>query len=205
MKIEKYTIKWLSWISVISFLLSISCLFIPSNCPIGKILPNIFIGILGSGLVVLFTSLISFSYKFRHNMEEMLFYSKRIMALYSNTRETSLDNMRIVSEKMEQFFQEFYIIYRDTEFNFFNIKFFDNTKDLFERLLVFLRPFLIINENIGKDDESIEWCNSSINDIKTITKVEYDDFVSAYENLYLIYDPKIFKYLQENNFIKPQG
>jgi hypothetical protein len=205
MKIEKITINWLSFAVAISFLLSISIFIFPNSFPNKDFLIDISIGIFCSGLVVLVTSVISFSIKFRSNMEEMLFYCKRIIAIYRNTRTPTYENIQLVSEKLELLFQDFYFVYKNTEFNFFNKRLNKNTKELFEWLIIFLRPFLLINENIGKDEESMEWVNSSLNDIKTITKAEFANFLTAYEDLYLVYDPKMYKDLQKISFFKTEG
>jgi hypothetical protein len=201
MKIEKFTTDWLTLIVGVSFLLSIYCLFLPDTFSNKSLIAGIFIGIFGSGLISLLTSLISFYIKFGQNMNHFLFCSKRIIGTYKNVTQPTLENITIVSERINLLYEDFYSVFSDIEFNLFTIKYKKEVDTLFEKSLEFIRPFFQVNDILEIDEDAKKSLNLLVIEIGAISKIELGKFESAYKNLYSTYNPGMFNYLKDMNIL----
>ena len=154
---------------------------------------DLFLGLLGGGVLAIFASLISVRIKFKKSMNKMLYIARNVKRYYDRVFyfQDNEDQHKFVAiaQKIIECFDEFYQNYHEIEYMLFNRK--DKVDKLFVSFGSFVSPFVSVVRMSGIPDKyDIEfYCAEA----KTVTKPKFFEFLYCLADVHELWNQEMFE------------
>jgi hypothetical protein len=194
METDKKVIRFFSLFCILSLALAfLSYAFKCRNSWL-EFLSYLFLGLFGSGVVVIFVSVISAKNRFKKSMNKMLFYAK--VAKISYDEFLYIDKGRFIkySQKFIECHNNFYNCYTTIEYVYFNRKFEKYIKNLFTTFTAFVAPFASAVSKNEIRDITAKDLDFYFAEARTLTRIKFYEFVHSYVDLYSLWDRKMLDF-----------
>ena len=195
MDTDKNTIRYVSIFSISALLLSLFSYAFRTCNNWFEFLSYLFLGLFGSGVVVVFASVISANNKFKRSMNNILFNAKVAKIYYDEIIYVNKGRFLKLSKNILDCYNNFYQSYTEIEFMFFNRKFEKNIVSLFNTFTSFIGPFAsAVRNNEIQEITSID-LDFYYSEARTMTKIKFYEFINSYVDLYSLWDNKMLDWV----------
>ena len=160
-----------------------------------EFLSYLFLGLFGSGVVVVFVSVISAKNRFKNSMNKMLFNAKVAKIYYDEFLYIDKGRFLKYSQKLLDCYNNFYQSFTEIEFMFFNRKFEKNIVSLFNTFTSFVGPFATAIRNNEIQDITSKNLDFYYSEARTMTKIKFYEFINSYVDLYSLWDRKMLDWV----------